>query len=182
MNLGKYTEDDGKRLIRLARESIEAEFNHKQPEKLEEKQFRQLRGVFVTLTKNSELRGCIGFPEAIMPINKAVVEAAKAAAFSDSRFLPVQENELADIKIEISILTEMQEMKDKKDIKIGTDGLVIKFLGYSGLLLPQVATEWKMSKLQFLEAIAKKAGLPKDAWMEKNAKLFKFQAQIFTEK
>lgn len=180
--IGKYTEEDGKKLLKLARESIEQGFDREKKINLpEEKQFRQARGVFVTLTKKGELRGCIGYPEAVYSVSEAVLGAAKSAAFSDPRFLPLNQDELADIKLEVSVLTEMQEMKDKKNIKIGEDGLVIKYLGYSGLLLPQVAIEWKMSQLQFLEAIARKAGLDKDRWMDDKAKLFKFQAQIFSE-
>jgi len=178
--IGKYDKEDGKKLIKLAREAIESEFDNKEIKMPEEKQFMQARGVFVTLTKNKQLRGCIGFPEAIMSLNEAVMQAAKSAAFSDPRFPQLRKEELKDIKIEISILTPAFECKPE-EVKIGEDGLICEFLGYSGLLLPQVATEHHMNRIQFLECLCNKAGLPNDTWQNKNFKLKRFQAQIFKE-
>ena len=179
--IGEYSQEDGKKLLKLARESIEENFSGRKPEKLEGKQFKQARGVFVTLTKKGNLRGCIGFPYPSYPIVEAVYQAAKSAAFSDPRFPKLEEEELKDIKIEISILTIPQEC-EVKDVKIGRDGLICNFFGYQGLLLPQVATENKFDRIQFLECLCNKAGLPKDNWQNKNFKLYKFQCQIFQEK
>ena len=184
--LGRYTKEDGEKLLKLARESIQEEFTGKKPSMPEEKQFRQLRGVFVTLMEKGELKGCIGFPYASAPLGGAVVHAAKLAAFSDPRFLPLQEKELEKIKIEISILTPPAELLCKaeeraKKIKIGEDGLIINYLGYSGLLLPQVATEHKMNKLEFLEACCEKASLPKDKWQDEKCRISTFRCQIFKE-
>lgn len=178
--VGEYNKEDGARLLELARKSIQEEFSGEKPELPKEKQFRQLRGVFVTLTKNSELRGCIGFPMPIKSISEAAYEAAKLAAFSDPRFSKVDEKELAKIKIEISILTN-PVLCDAKDVKIGRDGLIASYVGYSGLLLPQVATENKMSRLEFIEAVCRKAGLPKDSWQKPGFKLERFSCQIFSE-
>lgn len=178
--IGEYSKEDGIRLLKLARDSISEEFSKAKVELPEGKQFKQLRGVFVTLTKNKELRGCIGFPMPIKPISEAVYEAAKESAFSDPRFSPLQEKELDKIKIEISILTNPVETQAEK-VKIGRDGLIASYVGYSGLLLPQVAVEWKMSRLQFLEAVCQKAGLPKDTWEKPGFKLMSFQCQIFSE-
>jgi len=179
--VGEYNAEDGEKLLNLARESIEHEFTGKEIGKLEGKQFMQLRGVFVTLHKKGKLRGCIGIPYPVKKIYDAVVDAAKNAGFSDPRFPSLQEKELEDVKIEISILTSPQEVKDAKEIVIGKDGLMCNYLGYQGLLLPQVASEYKMSRIEFLEALCNKAGLPKDKWQDKNFKLWKFQAQIFSE-
>ncbi|MEK6820141.1 MAG: AmmeMemoRadiSam system protein A [Nanoarchaeota archaeon] len=178
--LGKYSEEDGKKLIKLARESIEEEFTGKKPEMPGEKQFRQARGVFVTLNKNNKLRGCIGFPYPTNPVAEAVYLASREAAFSDPRFPPLKEEELKDIEIEISILTSPQEC-NCKEVKIGEDGLMCNYLGYQGLLLPQVATENKFDRIKFLECLCNKAGLPRDTWQNKNFKLWKFQCQIFGE-
>lgn len=178
--VGEYSKEDGTRLLKLARESIEGEFTHKKPELPEGKQFRQARGVFVTLTKTRELRGCIGFPMPIKSISEAVYEAAKLAAFSDPRFSKLAEKELDKTKIEISILTNPVPC-DAKDVKVGRDGLIAGYVGYSGLLLPQVATEYKMSRLEFLEAVCQKAGLPKDSWQKPGFRLERFQCQIFSE-
>jgi len=181
------TQTQGKKLLKLARKSIESYFSNKELKYDEEKkEFKEPRGVFVTLTRHGKLRGCIGFPYPYKPLAEAVVEAAKAAAFQDPRFKPLEAKELDKIKIEISVLTLPQEIQAKQDIlkeiEIGKDGLIIQFSGFSGLLLPQVALEQKWNSLQFLEATCNKAGLPSDCWKNKECHIFKFQAQIFSEK
>lgn len=180
----KYTKEQAARLIKLARQSIESEFDKNTKIEIPEgKEFRQARGVFVTLMTwpKKELRGCIGFPYPNLAVRDAVAEAAGCAAFSDPRFTSLNKTELNKIIIEISILTIPQEVKNVKDIEAGKDGLICQYLGYSGLLLPQVATEHKMNKIEFIEATCQKAGLPKDAWQNDKCKFQKFQAQIFCE-
>lgn len=188
VQIGKYSLEQAAELIKLARQSIELEFSenleNKQIELPEGKQFKQARGVFVTLLTwpKKELRGCIGVPYPDLPVAKAIRQAASSAAFSDPRFLSIQKEELDKIIIEISILSPIQQCKDvSKEVKIGEDGLICSYVGYSGLLLPQVAIEHKKTKLEFIEATCKKAGLPKDIWQNKNCKFYKFQAQIFCE-
>lgn len=148
-------------------------------------ELREKRGVFVTLTKQGELRGCIGYPYPIMPLSDALVKAAESAAFSDPRFEKITMEELNDIKIEVSVLTLPIEIpsgeSSVKQIKIGKDGLIIEMSGYSGLLLPQVATDYHFDALDFLQETCVKAGLPRTAWMNKNCKIYKFQAEIFKE-
>jgi len=178
--VGEYTKEDGKFLLKLARESILEEFSKNKPKIPEGKQFKQARGVFVTLTKEGELRGCIGFPLPQYSVAEGIYLAAKSAAFEDTRFIPVKEEELEDIKIEISILTLPQDCKPQ-GIKVGEDGIICHYVGYSGLLLPQVATENKMDRIKFLECLCNKASLPKDAWQKPGFKLQKFQAEIFDE-
>jgi len=180
VKLGEYSQEDGKKLLKLARESIEEEFTKKKPEFPKEKQFMQARGCFVTLHKNGNLRGCIGYPYPSLPLVEAIYKAAKQSAFSDFRFPRLTKEELKDIKIEISILTSPQPC-EIKDIRIGKDGLICNYFGYSALLLPQVAVENKMSKIDFLECLCEKAGLPKNSWQDKNFKLSRFQCQIFSE-
>ncbi|MBI2047099.1 TIGR00296 family protein [Candidatus Pacearchaeota archaeon] len=182
--VGRYSAKDAEQLVKIARQAIASEFNGEK-EKIkfpEGKQFKQARGVFVTLMAwpGRQLRGCIGFPEPTLPLAQAVAEAAKSAAFHDPRFFPMKKDEPGRIIIEISILTLPQKC-NSKEIEVGKDGLVIDYVGYSGLLLPQVATEHKMSRIEFLEAICQKAGLPKDSWQNKNCALYRFQAQIFAE-
>lgn len=183
----KLTSAQGRKLLRLARNTIKYHFAGKELSYApEHKEFKEERGVFVTLTKYGELRGCIGFPYAIKPLADAVIEAAKAAAFQDTRFKPLEEKELDKIKIDISVLTVPQEIHVKgqdilKEIKIGQDGLIIQFSGFSGMLLPQVAKEQKWDALRFIEAACNKAGLTNNAWMNPQCHIFKFQAQIFSE-
>ncbi len=176
-----------KLLLRLAREAIECSFKDEDPDTTEYSHLTQLRGCFVTLHKNKELRGCIGFVKPIMPLYEQIIAAAKAAAFEDSRFPPLEKNELKDIEIEISILTIPRLIKVAtseeyiKQIEIGKDGLIIK--GEStGLLLPQVATEWKFNQEQFLECLCEKASLDKDAWKLPETKIYKFHADVFSER
>jgi hypothetical protein len=190
MTKGKseYSKSDGKILLKFVRESIREEFNHNKPEFPKDKKFQDKQGVFVTLKEKNtgSLRGCIGFPYPYLPLNEAVYRAAKEAAFSDSRFSKLREDELKNIQIEISILSlpeeiEIKDEKQLKKIKIGEDGLICNYSGYSGLLLPQVATEHNMNQEQFIDCLCNKAGLSKGTWKEKAFKLYKFQAQIFNE-
>ena len=170
-------------LIKLARNAIKSKFHGNSKDnkiKLNNK-FNEKRGVFITLTKNRKLRGCVGFPHPILPLKEAVLKAAKSAAFCDPRFPPLEESEIKDVKIEISILSLPKLIKNIDGIKISKHGLIIEYLGYSGLLLPQVAIEHNMNKLEFLEAVSEKAGLTGDAWQKKQAKLYIFEADIFLE-
>lgn len=178
--IGKYSEEDGRKLLQLARESIWEKFSGKKPEIPTGKQFNQARGVFVTIFKKGKLRGCVGFPYPEFSVADAIYRAAKEAAFSDFRFSSLEEKEISEIKIEISILT-MPEDCEPKEVKVGEDGIMVNYLGYSGLLLPQVAVEYKMDRIKFLEALCSKASLPKDKWQDKNFKLKKFSCQIFKE-
>jgi len=180
---GKYNEEQGKELIELARKAIKSKFSNEKINIPDKKEFKQARGVFVTLTKKGNLRGCIGLTHGIYSIGEAVVKMAKSAAFEDPRFNSVKENEINDIKIEISILTEPSEVKGEiaKNFELGKDGLICEFMGYSGLFLPQVAIEHKMDKIEFLENLCQKAGMPKDYWQNKNVKFKKFQVQSFRE-
>ena len=173
-------------LLKLARDAIETSFKDRDPDVSKVGHLTQLRGCFVTLHKNRQLRGCIGFPKPIMPLFEQIIAASKAAAFEDPRFTPVSKNETKDILIEISILTrpELIKVKDSdeylKNIEIGRDGLIIQGIS-SGLLLPQVATEYNFDQKQFLECLSEKAGVDKDAWKDLENKIFKFRAEIFGE-
>lgn len=168
------------RLLRLARDSIREEFVKKEAKIPKEKDLEKRRGVFVTLKKDERLRGCVGFIDP-GPLNQGVYRASKSAAFSDYRFGKVREEELEDLEIEISILTNPEECKED-EIVVGRDGLICECEEKRGLLLPQVATENKFSKKEFLECLCRKAGLDKDKWKDKNFKLEKFQCEIFSEK
>jgi hypothetical protein len=184
-----FSLEDGMILIKLARDSISSQFSNKEliVEDTIKKRFSDKQGCFVTLKLDNELRGCIGFPEPILPLYEAVVESAKSAAFSDLRFLPLKKEEFDKIKIEISVLTkpELIEVKGYKEylekIKIGKDGLIIRTNHGSGLLLPQVFIEYKVNVEQALQMTCQKAGLNSDAWKDIKNKIYKFQARIFAE-
>lgn len=170
------------KLIKLAKEAIAAGFSGDRIKIPDDKELKEKKGCFVTLTKNGELRGCIGFPYPSMPLGEAIVLAAKSAAFSDPRFPTLGEKEFLDIKIEISILTKPEKVEAKpENIEIGKDGLMCEYEGFGGLLLPQVATEYNWSAEQFLRALCKKAGLPLETWKKKGFELWKFSAKIIKE-
>jgi AmmeMemoRadiSam system protein A len=180
-----YSIEEQKKLLLFARQSIEEELNIGKPIVLPEieknARFKEFRGVFVTLKKNGHLRGCIGFPYATNYLYKNIYEAAKEAAVSDPRFNPLTKEELRQVKIEISVLTKPEKIVSIKDITIGRDGLMCNFMRAQGLLLPQVAKEFNLNRIEFLEALCDKAGLPKGTWQQRGFELFKFQAQIFSE-
>ena len=182
-----FTIKQASKLIELARKSINANFESKNIDLTEYKEFSKKQGVFVTLKKNGELRGCIGYPRPYYSLNEAVNKCAIAAAFEDTRFEELKKSELKDIEIELSILTVPEKIIVKKPddylkkIKIGKDGLIVQNKFASGLLLPQVAPEWNWDSLEFLENTCLKAGLSKNIWKEKETEVYKFQAQIFAE-
>lgn len=179
---------NGQKLIKAARDAIGSRFGKEFEISDEFKQeFKEKRGCFVTLKIKDELRGCIGFPEPVVPLYKAVIESAKNAAFSDPRFPQLSEEEFRHIRIEVTVLTKPELIKVKqpedylKEIEIGKDGLIVE-RGYKrGLLLPQVAVEWEWDVKEFLEQTCAKAGLNVDAWMEPDTKVYKFQGEIFSE-
>ncbi|MBD3263189.1 TIGR00296 family protein [Candidatus Woesearchaeota archaeon] len=178
------TEEQGQQLIVIARKIISSAFGKKEiniPAELQNLLIEK-RGVFVTLNKNKELRGCIGFPEPVFPLGVALARAARGAAFEDSRFPPLKKEELDEIKIEISILTPSKKIQaNPKEINISKDGLIVKQGAASGLLLPQVAEEHNWTAEQFLNQTCIKASLPPEAWKNNNSEIYKFQAQIFKE-
>lgn len=182
------TDRAGEYLVKTAKESIEyyLENNEKMPRpedypiELDEK-----LGVFVTLNKNNSLRGCIGYPEPILPALDATIEVSVAAAVNDPRFSPVSSDEFENIEIEVTVLTKPEVIEvahpDQyfEEIEIGRDGLIIQ-KGYSrGLLLPQVAVENKFNVEEFLEHTCMKAGISADSWMDEMCDVSRFQGQIF---
>ena len=142
--------------------------------------FREPRGVFVTLTKDGDLRGCIGFIEPVAPLGQAVIRAAVYAATEDPRFPPVRSAEFKDLKFEISVLTPVREVSDPREVTVGRHGLIIARDGLKGVLLPQVPVENKWDRETFLEQASLKAGLPQDAW-RRGARIYVFEAIVFHE-
>ena len=137
-------------------------------------------GAFVTLRVGGELRGCIGYPEPSLPLVEVVERCAVSAATGDPRFPPVTPSEWDRVDLEISVLGPIEPVHDIAEVQPGRDGLIVEFGARRGLLLPQVATEWKWDAFEFASQTCVKAGLPRDAW-QKGAKLFRFQADVFGE-
>jgi AmmeMemoRadiSam system protein A len=167
-------------LKKLARNAIEAVLSGRQGENVHiSERLKEKGGAFVTIKKKGDLRGCIGYIKAVLPIWETVKDAAIQAAFHDTRFDPVNTKEWKDIDIEISVLTPMKKIEDIAEIEVGTHGLYIEKGYHSGLLLPQVATEYNWDRITFLEHTCYKAGLPKDAWKSKDTNISIFSADIF---
>lgn len=140
---------------------------------------QESRGAFVCIKKAGELRGCIGMIEGRGPLHETIRTMAVQAAFADPRFCALDGSELEQIALEISVLTPLVRIKDTSEIEIGKHGLYIRKGYYSGLLLPQVATEQGWDRMQFLEWTCKKAGLPSNAWKEPDTEIYSFSADIF---
>lgn len=138
-------------------------------------------GAFVTLTLNGDLRGCIGYMQSDEPLFNTIIEVAKLAATEDPRFIPVKEEELKKIRIEISVLSPMEELHEYTDIVIGKHGLLLNEPGNQGVLLPQVAVENGMNVSQFLSALCQKAGLHPNMWMKRKLSILTFTAEVFSE-
>ena len=138
-------------------------------------------GVFGTLTKFGQLRGCIGYIQPIEALYKAVIKNTINAAVHDTRFVPVNKDELSDIDIEISVLTPPKKVSGYEDIIIGKHGMILEKFGRSAVFLPQVAIEQEWDLATTLTHLSYKAGLPGDAWREGTTFLV-FTAQVFGKK
>jgi AmmeMemoRadiSam system protein A len=137
-------------------------------------------GAFVTLRRRRELRGCIGQFASRDSLVQVVAYCAKAAALEDPRFSPVPPVELVDIEIEISVLSPPAEISADR-IEVGTHGLVISRGWQRGVLLPQVASELRLTAARFLEETCVKAGLERGAWMDPATRIQAFTAEVFSE-
>lgn len=186
--------DEGKTLVHLARQAIKNHLKTRQiikpPPDISKILLRKC-GVFVTLNATKprhELRGCIGFPYPGEPLANATIKSAIYAAEEDPRFPPISEDELSDsIVVEVTVLTPPSTLrvKDRRTlpdlIEIGRHGLIMEGKGTSGLLLPQVATEWKWDAMEFLTNCCLKAGLPPDSWLLEDVEVKTFEGDIFEE-
>lgn len=178
---------EGEQAVRLARNTIESFLKDgKLSEAIDLPEvFGELHGVFVTLTKNGDLRGCIGHPYADSALESAIVDSAISAATRDPRFPMVDISEMSDIIVEVTVLTqpELIDVLPEKlpdVIEIGRHGLIAKMGMYQGLLLPQVAPENDFDAIDLLNHTCLKAGLPQDAWLN-GAQMYWFEGQIFKE-
>jgi AmmeMemoRadiSam system protein A len=143
--------------------------------------FSEKHGVFVTLHRRGELRGCIGYPLPYKPLGEAVVDNAIAAATEDPRFPSVTPEELPELEIEISVLTVPQKVSGADQVQVGRDGIIISKGLMRGLLLPQVPVEQGWNLDQYISYGCRKAGLAQDEW-KRGVQIEVFQASVFAEK
>ena len=195
------SEADRRLLLQLARDAIEAHVGQSRqraiesairpsrisgrPELVEERHpqspiLARPAGAFVTLHKRGDLRGCIGHIEPTEPLGTVVPRCAVASCSSDPRFPPITPAELGEIRIEISLLGPLESIAGPQDVAIGRHGLVVERGWRRGLLLPQVAIEWRWDADAFLAHTCQKAGLPRDAWRH-GVTIWRFEAEVFGE-
>ncbi|MDD5458487.1 MAG: AmmeMemoRadiSam system protein A [Phycisphaerae bacterium] len=171
-------------LLRIARDSVEASVkgNPLPSIKVGDAELVEKRGCFVTLKTGENLRGCIGQFTSDVPLAVLVSLMAKSSATEDPRFASIRitTKEFDFLTIEISVLSKLKKTNDPLSLRLGTDGIYIKKGMASGCFLPQVADETGWSKEEFLSyCCLHKAGLPAEAWKDKDTEVFLFTAEIF---
>jgi AmmeMemoRadiSam system protein A len=178
----QFSPPDRRAMLALARAAIVSTFEGRRLSQTasEPSCFSLRQGLFVTLEVYGKLRGCIGVIEAQGQLRESIIHCAQSAAFRDPRFPPLRAEELSGLKIEISILSDLFPIA-LHEIQIGKHGLLVATEDHRGLLLPQVATEHKLSREEFLEETCHKAGLPRDAWRAPQTKIHAFTCEIFGE-
>ncbi len=148
---------------------------------------RSVDGAFVTITIENNLRGCMGYVGVRQPLLKAVGRAAMAAAFEDPRFPPLTSGELPLSVFEVTLLGPLRPLASKApqelvaSIQLGVHGLLVRRMGFSGLLLPQVAIEYGWGAPEFLSQTCLKGGLPEDCWCQPDTEVYLFEGKWFSE-
>ena len=177
------TEEERNVLLETARRSIGAAFEGRYwlpSDSVLTQTLKAECGAFVTLHLHGRLRGCIGNLVGVKPLYKTVAEMARAAAFEDTRFRPLTQAELAQVHIEISVLSPLRQISSPDELVLGRDGVLMVKDGRSGTFLPQVADETGWTKEEFLGHCARdKAGIGWNGW--KDADLYVYQAEVFDE-
>lgn len=143
----------------------------------------EVMGVFVTLKKAGQLRGCVGMLGEPMQIRPALLQAGHRTAVADQRFPPVAADELRDLTLDVTILFNFETIHELGEaridaVEVGKHGLKIIHQGRSGLLLPIVAVEHQWDTRTFLEQVCRKAGLPSNAWLQSDSQLLRFEGRL----
>ncbi len=187
-----YSDKQGDVLIQLARQTIAERIGRKMSKNdisdaLKDKKFMEHQGTFVTLNKNGQLRGCIGNLTATESVLDGIKRNAVNAAFHDHRFPPLALEELDEVSIEVSILTDPKplEYEDGADLSSKLqpkkDGVIINKGAARATFLPQVWEQLPEPE-EFLNHLCMKAGLPGDAWQIMKLGVLTYQVQYFEEK
>jgi len=178
----EYIRDERVQLLRLAHEAILSALERREMAECEpSSHLSELRGAFTTLHLVQRLRGCVGYPNAIVPLYRTVVQTARAAAFDDPRFAPLTLTEAREVRVSLSVLSPLEPIL-AEEVEVGRHGLVVSLNGYRGLLLPQVPVEHGWNRVTFLEQTCRKAGLPTNAWREGEGAIIEaFTAEVFRD-
>ncbi|HKV06226.1 MAG TPA: AmmeMemoRadiSam system protein A [Candidatus Acidoferrales bacterium] len=169
-------------LLEVARQAVTAAAERREfPGDLpQESVLNECVGAFVTLRSRGRLRGCIGQLASEQSLVQVVAHCAKGAALDDPRFKPVGPEEIAEIEIELSVLSAPEDIAPER-IEAGKHGLMVSRGWQRGVLLPQVATELRWDSGRFLEEACAKAGLEIDAWKDPGTRIQAFTAEVFSE-
>jgi len=177
---GEFNAQERSVLLQLAHDSIGSALEHREIS-LEppSPHLAEPRGVFTTICLRGQLRGCVGYVFPTTSLFRAVAETARAAAFEDTRFVPVTREEVPALEVSLSVLSPLAAIKPEC-VEVGKHGLLVSQHGHRGLLLPQVPVEHGWDRRAFLEQACRKAGLATDAWQH-GAGLEAFTAEVFSD-
>lgn len=182
------SEEQGMELVRLARTTLQHQLGLGQKgEKPVDTALCGYMAAFVTLKKKGQLRGCIGNLEPAGPLWEGVRDNALNAGFHDLRFSPLQQEELIEIEIEVSVLTAPVNLEytDSRDLlaklRPGIDGVILSDGRQRATFLPQVWQQLPEPEA-FLQHLCRKAGLMPTAWQEDKLTIQVYQVQEFHEK
>ena len=174
----EYSREERQQLLEYAHEAVTSKLENRVSRPLSASpHLSEPRGAFTTLYVRDKLRGCVGYPAAVLPLYRTVFETARAAAFEDPRFIPLLPGEAGELRASISVLSPVAPIRPE-DVEIGRHGLIISMGSCRGLLLPQVPVEHGWDRVTFLEQTCHKAGLPPNAWRE-GAVVEAFAAEVF---
>jgi AmmeMemoRadiSam system protein A len=176
-------DSDKRRLLTLARTTLEACLAQSTSPIIDAPNaaLAEPLGAFVSLHRGENLRGCIGQIYPDRELYKIVKHCVLSAALDDPRFSPVTPEELPGLEIEISVLSPLKRIQKIEEIEVGRHGLYIVQGNYRGLLLPQVATQYRWNRTEFLEHTCNKSGIPKSAWRDPQTDIYVFEAEVFSD-
>ena len=188
----RYSEIEGEQIVRAARAAIEL---YLRSPKLDTGMliesltgFGSPNGIFVTVLHypTGEIRGKMGIHGTGKTMGELVVEASLGAAFMDPHMIPVSLSENGHITVEVEILSDLEEIRSSGKgklikVKMGRDGLCIRYGFKSAILLPSFPMDRKLDKKGFFEAACKEIGIQKDMWTQPKVRLFRFETQTFAE-
>ena len=174
----EYSRDERKLLLETAHEAILSALEEREISLFTPSpHLSEPRGAFTTLYCQGKLRGCVGYPTALLPLFRTVIETARAAAFDDPRFIPLMLAEARDLGVSLSVLSPLKPISPE-EVEVGQHGLLISEGPRRGLLLPQVPVEHGWDRITFLEQACRKAGLSLNAW-QIGAAIEAFTAEVF---
>ena len=185
------TKAQGTALLQIARDTLKEAFEHKTvlvPHSIRKsKELLQPSGVFVTILKNSQLRGSMGYPPGTYSLVDGVIRASRDAAFNDPRFKRVRSDELDELHIRIDVLSKLAQVKPTmqaitKNIQAGKHGVFVVYGPFKGLQLPEDARKYKWTARETVEKALRKAGLASEMWNDKNLKIYRFTTKALEEK